>query len=155
VAQAIQVKINIIQEDPFDRGRRALLNLGHTFAHAIEIVSDHSVRHGEAVAMGLVAAANLSFRLGRCPAALQNRIEAALEATALPTRIPPHISPNQVLATMHLDKKKTAGRLRFVLMRDIGDVFVTEAADQAEVLATLKDMIAEPSIRSSTNPVQD
>jgi shikimate kinase/3-dehydroquinate synthase len=155
VAQAIQVKINIIQEDPFDRGRRALLNLGHTFAHAIEIVSGHSVRHGEAVAMGLVAAANLSFRLGHCPAALQSRIEAALEATALPTRMPPNISPNQVLATMHLDKKKTAGRLRFVLLRDIGDVFVTEAVDQAEVRATLKELIAESDSRSSTEQVED
>ena len=140
VAQAIQVKINIIQEDPFDRGRRALLNLGHTFAHAIEIVSGHAVRHGEAVAMGLVAASNLSARLGHCSATLQNQVEDALKATALPTRIPGNISPNRLFETMHLDKKKMAGRLRFVLPRDIGDVFVTEAVTRTDVLETLKEL---------------
>lgn len=142
VAQAIQVKIKIVQEDPFEKGRRAVLNLGHTFAHAIEQVSGHSIHHGKAVAMGLVAAANLSFRLGYCSPTLQSRIEAVLEATALPTRIPGNISPNRLFETMHLDKKKTAGRLRFVLLRNIGDVFVTDAVTQTDVLETLKELIS-------------
>lgn len=140
VAQAIQVKINIIQKDPFDRGRRAVLNLGHTFAHAIEIVTDHAVRHGEAVAMGLVAAANLSARLGHCSAELQNRIEAALESTALPIRIPADVTSQRLLKIMASDKKKQAGRLRFVLLRDIGDVFVTEKVDQKAVIETLQEL---------------
>jgi 3-dehydroquinate synthetase len=142
VAQAIQVKINIIQEDPFDRGRRAVLNLGHTFAHAIEIVTDHAVRHGEAVAMGLVAAANLSARLGHCPAELQNRIEAALVSTGLPARIPANVNPQRLLKVMASDKKKKGGRLRFVLLRDVGDVFVTDKPDQTAVIETLKDLTA-------------
>jgi len=142
VAQAIQVKVNIIQEDPFDRGRRNVLNLGHTFAHAIEIVSSHAVRHGEAVAMGLVAAANLSARLGYCPTTLQNRIEASLEATALPTRIPADVHPQGLYKTMSLDKKKKAGRLRFVLLRDIGDVFVTDAVDKKAVIETVEKLKA-------------
>jgi len=138
VAQAIQVKINIIQEDPFDRGRRAVLNLGHTFAHAIETVSGHAVRHGEAVAMGLVAAANLSARLGHCSAELQNQIEVALEASALPTRIPADVNPERLLKGMHSDKKKKAGRLRFVMLRGIGDVFVTGKVDQKAVIETVQ-----------------
>ena len=137
VARAIQVKINIIQEDPFDRGRRAVLNLGHTFAHAIEIVSNHAIRHGEAVAMGLVTAANLSARLGHCSSCLQNRIEAALEASALPIRIPADVKPDRLLKAMAADKKKKAGRLRFVLLRDIGDVFVTDTVSETDVLKTL------------------
>lgn len=140
VAQAIQVKINIIQEDPFDRGRRAVLNLGHTFAHAIEIVTNHAVRHGEAVAMGLVAAANLSARLGHGTAELQNRIESALESTALPTRIPADVNPQRLLKVMASDKKKKAGRLRFVMLRDIGDVFVTDKVDREAVIETLKEL---------------
>ena len=142
VAQAIQVKINIIQEDPFDRGRRAVLNLGHTFAHAIEIVTEHAVRHGEAVAMGLVAAANLSARLGHGTTELQNRIESALESTALPTRIPADVNPQRLLKVMASDKKKKAGRLRFVMLRDIGDVFVTDKVDQKAVIETLKELTA-------------
>lgn len=142
VAQAIQVKINIIQEDPFDRGRRALLNLGHTFAHAIEIVSGHAVRHGEAVAMGLVAASNLSARLGHCSVGMQKRIETALEATGLPTRIPPDVKPDRLLQIMSADKKKRAGRLRYVLLRDVGDAFVTDAVDRTAVQETLQALKA-------------
>ena len=141
VARAIQVKINIIQEDPFDRGRRNVLNLGHTFAHAIEIVSRHAVRHGEAVAMGLVAAANLSARLGYCSEELQKRIEASLEATALPTRIPPDVDPESLYKTMSMDKKKKAGRMRMVLLRDVGDVFITDAFDRKAVLETVKEVL--------------
>ena len=141
VAQAIRVKINIIQEDPFDRSRRAVLNLGHTFAHAIEIVTEHAVRHGEAVAMGLVAAVNLSARLGHCSAALQSRIEAALESAVLPTRIPKDVNPQRLLKVMGSDKKKKAGRLRFVLLRDIGNVFVTDKVERAAVIATLEELI--------------
>ena len=65
--------------------RRTVLNLGHTFAHAVEIVNDHAVRHGEVFAMGLVVAANLSARLGHCSAELQNQIEDALESTRFPS----------------------------------------------------------------------
>jgi len=140
VAQAIQVKISIIQEDPFDRSRRAVLNLGHTFAHAIEIVTGHAVRHGEAVAMGLVAAANLSARLGHCTAELQSQIEAALESAALPTRIPGDVKPQRLLKIMASDKKRKAGRLRFVMLRAIGDVFVTDKVDQKAVIETLQEL---------------
>ena len=143
VAQAIQVKINIIQEDPFERGRRVVLNLGHTFAHAIEIVTNHAVRHGEAVAMGLVAAANLSARLGHCPAGLQSRIEGALVSTGLPARIPAKVNPQRLLKAMASDKKKKGGRLRFVLLRDIGDVFVSDKPDQMAVIETLQELTAD------------
>lgn len=141
VARAIQVKINIIQEDPFDRGRRAVLNLGHTFAHAIEIVSAHTITHGEAVAMGLVAAANLSARLKFCSNNLQKQIEAVLESAALPIRIPGDVNPKHLFKIMTADKKKKAGRLRFVILRDIGEVFVTDSVSETDVMNTLNEMI--------------
>jgi shikimate kinase/3-dehydroquinate synthase len=140
VAQAIQVKINIVQSDPFEKGPRAVLNLGHTFAHAIEQVSGNAIRHGHAVAMGLVAAANLSARLGHCPAALQERIESVLDRVGLPHRMAPTLEPQQLLAAMTRDKKKTGGRLRFVLLRSLGDVFVTDAVPRSAVLETLKEV---------------
>ena len=142
VAQAIQVKVHIVQEDPFDEGPRQVLNLGHTFAHAIEQVSGNSVRHGEAVAMGLVAAANLSARLGYCSTGLQARIESVVGDAGLPVRIPPAVEARHLMAAMGRDKKKTAGKIRFVLLRDIGEVFVTDTVEEADVVDTLKDLAA-------------
>jgi len=140
VAQAIQVKIVIIQEDPFELGRRSILNLGHTFAHVIEQVSGYAVRHGEAVAMGLVAAANLSARLGYCSSDLQERIELVLKNVGLPTRIPGHLPPEALLNAMSSDKKKKAGQLRFVLLRKIGHAFVTDAVPEPAIAATLREV---------------
>jgi 3-dehydroquinate synthase len=137
VAQAIQVKINIIQEDPYEKGRRAVLNFGHTFAYAIERLSRHEIRHGEAVAMGMVAASHLSRSLGHCSREVQERVESVLHASGLPTRIPAHLVPEQLIAAMSSDKKKKAGRLRYVLIRDIGDVFVTDQVPEAALLETL------------------
>ncbi len=127
VSDAIRVKRDVVQEDPFEKGRRAVLNLGHTFAHAIEQVSGYSVRHGEAVGMGLVAAAHLSAKLGHCDPLLQTRIEATLVNTHLHTRIPRKLRSLPLYKAMGSDKKKAAGKLRFVLIRDVGDVFL--AAD--------------------------
>jgi len=140
VAQAIQVKIAVVQEDPFEQGPRSILNLGHTFAYAIEQVSSDQIRHGEAVAMGLVAAANLSARLGYCSKELQKRIELALGKVSLPIRIPKTLSPDSLLEAMSSDKKRVAGQLRFVLLRDIGHAFVTDGVPQKDILATLKEI---------------
>ena len=138
VAQSIQVKVNIVQEDPFDKGRRGVLNLGHTFANAIEQISGHTISHGEAVAMGLVAAANLSVRLGHCSDKLQNRIEMVLADATLPTAIPGDFDPEKLIRLMRGDKKKASGRLRFVLMRDVGDVFIADDISDLSVVETLR-----------------
>lgn len=142
VAQSIQVKINIIQEDPFDEGKRLLLNLGHTFANAIEQVSGHTISHGEAVAMGLVASTNLSASLGHCDRSLQERIEAVLSSADLPTRIPEELDPLQLIEKMSGDKKKKGGKLRYVLLKDIGDVFITDDVPESAVLETLTKLKA-------------
>ncbi len=143
VATAIEVKRDVVQEDPFEQGRRATLNLGHTFGHAIEQVSGYRVRHGEGVALGLVAAANLSARLGYCDPALQRRIEAVLQRQGLPTRIPAMYDPAQIYAAMFSDKKKAAGRLRFIGLRDVGDVFIVTDVPQAAVLAAVTAVQAQ------------
>ena len=140
VIEAIKVKQDVVVSDPYEQGRRAILNLGHTFGHAIEQVSHYQIRHGEGVAMGLVAAANLSARLGLCGPALQAQIEALLQSIPLPTRIPADLDLEEVQAMMGSDKKKAAGKLRFVLLRDVGDVFVTSEASQEDVMATLMSL---------------
>ncbi|MFC1532897.1 3-dehydroquinate synthase [Thermodesulfobacteriota bacterium] len=140
VAQAIQVKTHIVQEDPFDHGHRRMLNLGHTFGHAIEQISGYTIRHGEAVSMGLVVAVTLSTRLGYCSPVLKDRIESVLTNAQLPIRIPGNISPNQLVRAMSMDKKKTAGQLQFVLLRDIGDIFITDNVPQSTVLEILGEL---------------
>lgn len=126
-----------MQADPFDQGQRSILNLGHTFAYAIEQASNSAYRHGEAVSMGLVAAANLSARLGFCDISLQKRIEDILESVNLPTRIPSHITPQALLQAMQRDKKKRAGQLRFILIRGIGQAFVSDEVSDQEILGTI------------------
>ncbi len=140
VAQAIQVKINIIQEDPYDQGRRAVLNFGHTFANAIERLSRHKVRHGEAVAMGMVAATKLAVQLGHCPPAMTDRIEKVLQAVGLPIRIPEALAPQALIPAMGSDKKKKEGKLRFILPRNIGDVFITDQVPEEILLQALQLM---------------
>lgn len=138
VGDSVEVKRKIVQEDPYEQGRRAVLNLGHTFGHAIEQVSGYSVRHGEAVAMGLVASAHMSAALGHCYSELEPRIAEVLNSVSLPTQIPQEWQEEAILAAMASDKKKATGRLRFVLPRAIGDVFVTGQISEDEVLATLR-----------------
>ena len=140
VAQAIQVKIAFVQEDPFDEGIRTHLNLGHTFAHAIENVSENTIRHGEAVAMGLAAAADLSLRLGYCDRQLRERIDAVLKKVGLPSRIPAALSPKSILNAMSRDKKKLAQSIRLVLPVKVGQVIVVNDVSNKDILFTLEEM---------------
>ena len=145
VAQSIQVKISYVQKDPFDEGIRKQLNMGHTFAHAIEKVSNNAIRHGEAVAMGIAAATDLSVRLGYCDQQLKNRIDLVLKKVGLPNRIPDTLSPQAILDAMRKDKKKLAQSLRLVLPIKVGQVFVADDIDTQELLTTLEAM-SEPEV---------
>ncbi len=140
VAQSIQVKISYVQKDPFDEGIRKQLNMGHTFAHAIEKVSNNTIRHGEAVAMGIAAATDLSARMGYCDHDLKNRIDLVLEKVGLPNRIPAALSPGSILDTMRKDKKRLAQSLRLVLPIKVGQVFVADDIDNSDIRQTLEAM---------------
>jgi 3-dehydroquinate synthase len=137
VVEAIEIKKEIVQEDPFERGIRAHLNLGHTFAHAIETVSHYRIKHGFAVSMGLVAAARLSSELGHCDPAFATSIERLLDDVGLPTRIPSEIEPGQMMEVMQRDKKRVSGRIHYVLIHAAGDVFVTSDVLQQAVADTI------------------
>lgn len=139
VRRALQVKVDIVQQDPFERGRRAHLNLGHTFAHAIELVTAFRWAHGEAVGFGLVAAARLSHTLGMCPAALVDEVERVVAASGLPVRLG-GVDAAAICAAMATDKKRRAGRVRFVLLRDFHDVTLVEDVPMPTVVAVLDDL---------------
>ncbi len=137
IRRAAAVKVRIVSEDPLERGRRILLNLGHTTAHALERLSGYRLRHGEAVAVGLTAAVQLASALGLLEdPSLGAALEARLTAWGLPTRYagPP---PEAILAAAAHDKKGRGGRLRWVLPRRVGVVEVVEAPPEAAVRAAL------------------
>lgn len=139
IAWALQVKIQVVEEDPFEQGRRAVLNLGHTTGHALEQLSGFTLRHGEAVAIGLVAAARIAERLGRAQPSLASSIELALTAWGLPVRCPPY-EVEAIWAAMAHDKKRRGRALRWVLPHAIGKVEITEEVPREIVLDVLCEL---------------
>ncbi|MEW5721456.1 MAG: 3-dehydroquinate synthase family protein, partial [Chloroflexota bacterium] len=138
IARAMQVKINVVARDPLEQGERGKLNLGHTFGHAFELLSQYELQHGEAVAIGLVCAAQLAERRGLGTAGLAVRIENLLRAIGLPTRVPRGMAVDAILAAMATDKKRVAARLRFVLPRALGDVVIVDDVTREEIIAVLE-----------------
>jgi 3-dehydroquinate synthase len=136
IADAVRVKARIVERDPFEQGDRAWLNLGHTFGHALELLSGYTLRHGEAVGLGMIAAAEMSAALDHCPADLPVRVRAAVERLGLPTHHA--FDPAAALAAMGTDKKRRGRSLRFVLIKSIGEVLVAEKMTEAAVLTALE-----------------
>jgi 3-dehydroquinate synthase len=121
IRRSCEIKAEIVAEDEREHGRRALLNLGHTFGHAIETATGYGEwLHGEAVGAGMLMAADLSSRLGWLDAAEVERVRALLVRAGLPTQAPP-IGAGRAFELMGMDKKVLAGRIRLVLMRRIGE----------------------------------
>ena len=145
IHDVVMVKRDVVQRDPFEKGERALLNLGHTFGHAIEQVTGYQVRHGEGVAMGMVCAAHLSHKLGYCDENMQPMIEKMLLQVALPTRLP-RLDPEDILSAMQQDKKKKGKQLRFILMRDIEEIFIANDVPDGAVLETLLSLMVDSNI---------
>jgi 3-dehydroquinate synthase len=135
--RAINVKTDIVSRDPFEQGERAKLNLGHTFGHALERLASYQMRHGDAVAIGLVCATRLAVRLGICDENLVPRLENLLWTLGLPTRVPGGMSAEAVLDAMTTDKKRVNGRLRLVLPRALGDVVIAGNSTQEDIMATI------------------
>ena len=132
IQRAMQVKLSIVDEDPHERGRRAALNLGHTFAHALETASLYRLHHGEAVAVGLVGAARLAQAMDLCQADLPDRVRHVLARFGLPTSYS-GLDREQILGAMTKDKKGRAGRVRFVLPVRPGQIEVGIEAPEAQV----------------------
>jgi shikimate kinase / 3-dehydroquinate synthase len=122
VRQAMAVKLRVIEADPYEKGLRQALNLGHTVGHGVEIASDFQLSHGEAVAIGTAVEARLAEQIGAAHAGLADEICAALTGLGLPVEIPRGLSMERVIQAMQLDKKRAAGRIRFALPVKIGEV---------------------------------
>ncbi len=139
VQRSCELKAQVVAEDERETGRRAILNFGHTFGHAIEnLLGYGELLHGEAVAIGMVMAADLSVRQGWLAPEQGRRIKAAVEALELPVARPASVAAADMVGAFQMDKKVLDGTVRFVLARDIGEVFVTDAVAPEHLNATLK-----------------
>ena len=136
VKRSCEIKAQVVGQDEREQGMRAILNFGHTIGHAIEAGMGYGVwLHGEAVACGMVLAADLSHRLGFMPAAFVERLTALIQRAGLPVQ-PPSLGVERYLQLMRVDKKAEAGALRFVLIEKLGRAGLHSVPDAA-VIATL------------------
>jgi 3-dehydroquinate synthase len=138
VAKCCEIKGKIVQEDEGERGKRALLNLGHTFAHALEAYTNYEYwLHGEAVGIGLYCAGKLSQLKGYLSNSALENLDNLLQQAQLPRRIPKEINLTEVIKLMFLDKKILHNTLRFVLLKSPGDCFMDNTVTQEILRETL------------------
>ncbi|WP_439154612.1 3-dehydroquinate synthase [Yoonia sp.] len=147
VTRSCQMKADIVRRDETEQGDRALLNLGHTFCHALEAATGYSdhLLHGEGVAIGCALAFELSARLGLCSQEAPSRVRAHLRAMGMKVDVAdiPGDLPDAagLLALMGQDKKVQDGKLRFIMARGIGDAFITSDVPPDMVMAVLSDAL--------------
>jgi 3-dehydroquinate synthase len=155
VRMSCQIKVDIVAKDETEQGDRALLNLGHTFSHALEAATGYSNRlmHGEGVAIGCVLAFELSARLGLCPQEAPSRVRAHLQKMGMKTEIADIKgslpAAAELLLIMAQDKKVVGGKLNFVLVNDIGKSFMTSDIDKDTILSVLHDSAQSKPSRHS------
>ena len=142
IGNCCRIKAQFVQEDEREHGNRALLNLGHTFAHALETDTDYRRwLHGEAVAIGLYCAALLSHRLGYLSKGELDQVDTLLAKASLPRRIPKDRDAKRLQDQMLSDKKIQNNTLRFVVMRSLGDCLLDDQIMEDVVLQVLKDAV--------------
>jgi 3-dehydroquinate synthase len=140
IERSCQDKADIVAKDEKEAGVRALLNLGHTFGHAIEAGLGYGkYLHGEAIAVGMRMAADMSARLGWISEADVARIEALLNAFNLPIKVPSELNPQRMLNLMKVDKKVQDGKIRLVLMEQIGKAIISDNYDSEILKQTLQE----------------
>jgi 3-dehydroquinate synthase len=122
IPRAMAVKIQVIEADPYEGGLRAVLNLGHTIGHAVEKVSNYELRHGEAVAIGMIAEARLAEQIGMAQQGLADEIKDACAQLGLPVDIPGDLPRGDILEAMQVDKKRSGAKVKFALPKSIGEV---------------------------------
>ncbi len=132
IRKSCEIKGQIVEEDPFEKGNRALLNFGHTLGHAIEKQYAFSWLHGECVSVGCVAAAYLSYKRGYLSNEDMTDIENCLESYRLPVRIQ-GLDPAAILEDVKSDKKMDGGQIRFILLKEIGSAFIDTTVTEKEM----------------------
>lgn len=139
IARCVRNKAEVVREDEKERGVRALLNFGHTFAHAIETLTGYErYLHGEAVAIGMLTATKMSEDLGACPAGSGDRLEHLLADFGLPRDWPSDISAGHAVESMAMDKKALDSGVRLVLISEIGQAYLATGCDRHDIVRAIE-----------------
>jgi len=136
VLETARIKAEIVEKDEKEEGLRGILNYGHTVGHAIEAVSGFSLKHGQAVAIGMMAAAKISSLMGILEESEVARLEVLIRRAGLPVEMP-ELDKEKVMEAMQHDKKVRRDKIRFVLLKSIGDAFISDEVDPAMVREVL------------------
>jgi 3-dehydroquinate synthetase len=142
IRRSCEIKADVVSKDEREGGLRAILNFGHTVGHAVETAENYTMRHGYAVAIGMVYAARLSHKTGLCAASVPERVEKLLTSYGLPVNLSAlsrKPSVTELMDTMQVDKKAEGGKVKFVLPKKIGEVVVTKEWDEG----ALKEVLGE------------
>ncbi|PKN61736.1 MAG: 3-dehydroquinate synthase [Deltaproteobacteria bacterium HGW-Deltaproteobacteria-15] len=140
VTRSCRIKKGIVEIDEMEKGIRRFLNFGHTLGHAVEAESGYAMAHGEAVAIGMIAAAMLSERMNYLTASEARRIEFMVKTLGLPHRIPGELSVDSILSRLKVDKKKTGHKINFVLLKSLGVPFVNGGVPQELVREVMEEL---------------
>lgn len=141
LSRSCQAKADVVSQDEKEAGLRAILNYGHTVGHAVESLTGYrQVNHGEAVAIGMVAAGGIALRLGLWQQEESDRQLALIQKAGLPTQLPPGLDLDAILSALQTDKKVKDGRVRFVLPTTIGQVVVSDQATADVIRPVLQSM---------------
>jgi 3-dehydroquinate synthase len=141
IKRSCEIKAEVVSKDEREGGLRAILNFGHTVGHAIETAENYTMRHGEAVAIGMVYASRLAHKTGLCDASVPERVEKLIKSYGLPTNITAlsrKPSVTELMDTMQIDKKAEGGKVKFVLPKTIGEVVITKEWEERH----LKELLA-------------
>jgi 3-dehydroquinate synthase len=149
VSRCCSIKARIVEEDEREHGVRSILNYGHSIGHALETLTGYAhYTHGEAVAIGMMAAARISFEIGATDQDMVQSQEDLIKRAELPTAISQPIDSIEIVRQLRKDKKRADDRMRWVLPRRLGEVFLTEDVPSDIVLKVLHDISTYPEIRA-------
>lgn len=138
ISRSIQNKADVVSEDEREAGVRALLNFGHSFAHALETLTDYKkYLHGEAVAIGMMVATRLSQQRGLCAPGFSDRLGKLLQSFGLPVNMPDNSHPEDILELMKLDKKVIAGAYRLILLKSAGQGIIDSDSSNEQIAAAI------------------
>ena len=145
IKRSVENKAQVVSEDEREAGVRALLNFGHSFAHALETLTDYQhYLHGEAVSIGMMVASRLSELRGLCYPGFTDRLGTLLRSFDLPLELPEDMDTDQILETMKLDKKVMAGSLRLILVKSAGQGFIDSSSDKIQIATAINASRTRP-----------